>query len=133
MPFSTAGTYSRGTAPPARLPALLLVGARLRLDGDGDDRLRERHRLEHDRLVGVAERVPGGRVLEPDGGRDVAGRDGLDLLALVGVHAQQAADALLPVLRRVEDAAGGAEGAGVHAQEDELADVLVVHDLEGQR
>ena len=32
---------------------LVLVGLRLRLDRDLDDRLREGHRLEDDRMVGV--------------------------------------------------------------------------------
>src|SRR5262245_49923601 len=118
--------------PRERHPELLLVGPRLRLDGDRDDRLRERHRLEHDRPVGIAERVAGRRQLEPDGRGDVAGRDGLDLFLLVGVHPEEAADALLLVLGRVEDAGPGLERSRVDAQEDELTDVLVVHDLERQ-
>ena len=40
--------------------------------------------------------------LEADGGGDVAGVDFLDLLALVGVHLQQAADALGLALGGVE-------------------------------
>ena len=38
---------------------LFLVGLGLRLDRERDDRLREVHRLEHDRLLLVAERVAG--------------------------------------------------------------------------
>ena len=56
------------------------------------------------RMIGVllvAERVAGARVLEADGRVDVA-RVGLgELFALVGVHAQDAADALALAARRV--------------------------------
>ena len=51
-------------------------------------------RFEEDRVAQVAERVAGEGVLQADGGDDGAGVDLLDLLAVVGVHAQEAADAL---------------------------------------
>ena len=76
---------------------LVLVGLRLRLDGELDDRLGEGDRLEDDRLVLGGQRVAGGRVLQPDRGGDVAGADLVDLLAVVGVHLEDAAD---PLLRR---------------------------------
>ena len=60
-----------------------------------DHRLREVHLLERDDLVRVAQRVAGGRFLQADRRGDVAGAHFLDLLALVGVHLQDAADALL--------------------------------------
>ena len=56
-----------------RLAELVLVALRLRLDGDVDHRLRELHALEDDRVVAVAQRVAGGRVLEAEAGDDVAG------------------------------------------------------------
>src|SRR6476660_6098411 len=59
------------------------------------------------RITGVlvADRVAGRDVAQADGRRDVAGPDFLDLLALVGVHLQEAPDALVGVLGRV--VAGG--------------------------
>jgi hypothetical protein len=45
---------------------LLLVGLRLRLDGERDDRLREVHRLEHDRVLLVADRVARRDALQAD-------------------------------------------------------------------
>ncbi len=74
---------------------LLLVGLRLRLDGDVDHRLREDHLLERDLLVRRAQRVAGGRFLQADGRRDVARAHFLDVLALVRVHLQDAADPFL--------------------------------------
>ena len=73
---------------------LLLVGLRLRLDRDGDHRLGELDLLEHDRRVRAREGVAGGGLLEADAGEDVARVALLDLLAVVGVHHQQAADPL---------------------------------------
>ena len=51
---------------------LLDVDLRLRLDGDRDDRLREDHLLEQDRVLLVAQRVARARVAEADGRVDVA-------------------------------------------------------------
>src|SRR5207302_9640152 len=84
-----------------RAAEALLVGLGLGLDGDRDDGVRELHALEHDRLRLVAEGVAGGRVAETDRGGDVARVNLLDLLALVGVHLQEPADALLLPLDRV--------------------------------
>ena len=74
---------------------LVLVGLRLRLDRDRDHRLGEVDRLEADRAVSTAERVAGGRVLEADDRGDLAGADLVTLLAVVRVHLQDAADALV--------------------------------------
>ena len=81
---------------------LVLVGLGLGLDLDLDDRLREGDRLEDDRVVRVAQRVAGEGVLEADGRGDVARVDLVDLLAVVGVHLEDAPDALLLALGRVE-------------------------------
>ena len=52
---------------------------------------------------GIADRVAGGGVLQADDGHDVARERGLLVLAVVRVHLQDAADALLAVLRGVHD------------------------------
>ena len=51
-------------------------------------------------MVGIGQRVAGEGVLEADGGGDVARVDLLDLLAVVGVHLEDAPDALLLALDR---------------------------------
>ena len=94
---------------------LLLVGLRLRLDRDLDDRLRERHRLEDDLVRRVAEGVTGGGVLQADDRVDVTGGDRIHRVLLVGVHLEDLADALLLALGRVHDLAAGVEVTGVHA------------------
>ncbi len=80
----------------------------------------------------VAQRVAGAGELEAHGGAELAGEHRLAVLAVVGVHLQEAADALLAVLGRVVDVGAGVELARVDAKVGELADVGVGHDLEGQ-
>ena len=86
--------WSSSAKAPQSHGHLLLVGLGLRLDGHRDDGLREGDLLQDDGVLLVAEGHAHGRVLHGHGGGDLAGEDLLDLLALVGVHAQQAAHAL---------------------------------------
>ena len=88
---------------------LLLVGLGLRLDRNLDDRLREVDRLEHDRVLVVADRVAGDEVLEADRGADIARENLGDLFALVGVHLQQTADALRLAGARIQNRVAGLE------------------------
>ena len=60
--------------------------------------------LELDRRVGRGQRVAGRDLLDADGRGDVAGVDLADLRAVVGVHHQDAADALGLAGRDVEHA-----------------------------
>ena len=78
----------------------------------------------------IGQGVTGEGVLEPDGRGDVAGVDGVDLFAVVGVHLEDAADPLLLALGRVEDVRAGLERARVDPEEGELADERVGGDLE---
>src|SRR6185437_11568726 len=86
---------------------LVLVALGLRLDRDGDHRLREVHRLEADRCRVRGQRVAGGRALEADRRGDLARHDLLALFAVVGVHLEDAADALGLAGRRVQDSVAG--------------------------
>jgi hypothetical protein len=62
-------------------------------------------------MAGVGQRVAGRGVLEADDGTQLAGFDALDLLAVVRVHPQQAADALTLALGGVVDVRAGLQGA----------------------
>ena len=119
----------RSSATPIFSWSTLVLGStRLR-----DHRLGEHHALERDRLLHVADGLAGDDVLQADHGGDVAGADFLDFLALVGVHLQQAADALLAAPHRGQHGVARDQHAGIHADERELADERVGHDLERQR
>ncbi len=63
---------------------------------------------------------------------DVAGKHFLDFLALIGVHLQDAAKALLAALDRVENRVARLDRAGIDPEESQLADVRIGHDLERQ-
>src|SRR5438105_805773 len=104
---------------------LVLVALRLRLDRDRDHRVGEAHRLEPDRRRVDGERVPRRRELEADRRGDLAGADLRPLLAVVGVHLEDAADALGLPRRRVHDAVAGLHLAGVDAEVRQLADVRI--------
>ena len=112
---------------------LFLIALGLRLDGHGDDRLGEGHRLERDRQLRIANRIAGRDVAQTDGGADVARPHFLDFFALVRVHLQQASDALGRAFRRVEHRSARVDAAGVDAEECELTDERIGHDLEYER
>ena len=112
---------------------LLLVRLRLRLDRDLDHRLGEVHRLEHDGVVLVAERVAGVDVLQAHRRGDLPAIDLFAVLALVRVHLDDPSQTLPLLLGRVVHVGPRLQGPGVHAKERQLADVRVRHDLEGER
>ena len=112
---------------------LFLVGLGLGLDGLRDHRLGEHHPLERDDRIRIAQRLAGGHFLQAHAGGDVAGEDFLDLFALVGVHLQDPADALLLAADRVVDRVARLQHARVDAHEGQLADERVGHQLERQR
>src|SRR6476620_10234317 len=110
---------------------LLLVTLGLRLDRDLDDRVGKFHPLEDHGLYRIAQGVAGGHVLEARERHDVAGIGLLDVLAVIGVHQQHAADTLLLVFHRIEQSRAGFHLAGINAAEGKRAHEGVVHDLEG--
>ncbi len=112
---------------------LFLVGLGLRLDGDVDHRLGEDHALENHRRGHLAQGVARGHVLQADHGGDVARPDFLDFFALVGMHLQQTADALLLAANRVKHGVAGLQHAGIDPDERELPDKRVGHQLERER
>jgi hypothetical protein len=94
-----------------------------------DDGLGEDHALEDDRVVAIAQRVAGGGVLEAETGNDVAGHGDFEVFALVGVHQQDAAEALAAFLGRVVDLVALVDLTGVDTEVGELAE-RVGDDLE---
>ena len=112
---------------------LFLVGLGLGLDRQRNHRLREFHALEHDDVVGRAQGVTRGDVLQANRRGDIARTDFLDFLAIVRMHLQQATDALFATLDRIEHGVAGIEHAGINAEEGQRTDERVGGDLERQR
>ncbi len=90
---------------------LFLVALRLRLDRNRNHRSRELNRLEQYRMAFVANRVARRDVLQSDAGADVARINLADLFALVGVHLQQASNALGAALADDVHAVAGLQDA----------------------
>ena len=63
-----------------------LVGFGSRLDGHGNDRLRESRRLKHYVVVIPCESVTGGDILDADHSGDVTRVTGVDVLVLVRLN-----------------------------------------------
>ncbi len=113
-------------------PHLLLVALGPGLHRYRDDRLGKLHALQGNDGVLGAEGVAGGHILQADGGGDVTGADLLDLLAVVGVHLQDAAEALPFSLDRVENAVAGLEHPGIDPKEGQGPHKGIGRDLERQ-
>ena len=90
---------------------LLLVSLGLGLYGYGDNRIRELHLLEDDRMIRIAEGIAGGCGLEADCGNNLACAYFLDLLALVGMEENETSDTLRLVLGGVQHAVAAVHNA----------------------
>ena len=112
---------------------LFLIGLGLRLDGQLNHRRREIDRFERDRMLFIADRVARRNGLQTHRRADIARHDLLNVFALVGVHAQQPAHALLAALGDVVDRFARVHLARVNPEERQLTRVRVGHDLENQR
>jgi hypothetical protein len=66
-------------------------------------------------------------------GADVARQNFLDVFALIGVHLQQASDALVLLRARVHHRFARLQLSRVHADKRQLTDKRIGHDLERQR
>ena len=110
---------------------LLVVTAGFRLHRDRDDRRREVDGFKRNRMRRIAERVARAGLGETDARNDVAGMRLFERLLLGRVHAEQTADALLAVNRRVKHLRAELHRARIDADERNLAAGLrIVHDLE---
>ena len=112
---------------------LFLTGLRLGLNRHADHRLGKFHGLQYDRMFLVTERIARRRILQTHRSGDVTGIHMLDIFSVVGMHLQDAAESLTLTLCRVHDGLSGLQLSGVHAEEAELSDKRVCHDLERER
>ena len=110
----------------------LLIGLGLGLYRYGNHRLRKHHGLEENGVIFRAERIPGVHLFQAHGRGYVPGIHRLDLLAIVGVHAQQAQHPLSSIRRGVVHPASRFQRPAVHPKVSKLADVRVTGDLEHQ-
>ena len=98
-----------------------------------DDGIGVTHRFELNQVFRVAERVPRMGVLQPHHGDDVARENLVDILALVRVHSEKSAHALLAIARSVDDLAPGSHRSRIDAHVVEASDVFIGLNLENVR
>ena len=108
---------------------LVDVGARLRLNRNADDGVRETHALEQRRLVGIDSESPVSVSFIETNATDVAGARLFDVLGRGGLDLHDAADALFLAARDVEQRVALLDDAGVDTDERQRAE-LIVDDLE---
>ena len=111
---------------------LFLVRFRRRFDGHGNDRFRERRRLEHEVVFADAERVAGDDFFRPDQRADVSGIRRVDFFAVHRLHDHEAGNAFRLARARIIERVALLQRAAVEAEEHELADVRVGPQLEAQ-
>ena len=97
------------------------------------DNLIQGQGFSHNLVFIITERITCRCVLQPDSCRNVTGVNMLDIFSVVGMHLQDAAESLTLTLGRVHDRLPGLQLSGVHAEEAELSDKRVCHDLERER
>ena len=112
---------------------LVLVAAALGLDGEGDGGLGKGDGGQDDGLAFIAERVARQGVLELGDHADLPGAERLHGLLGLAHEMAEMPDALLPPARGVEHLAVRLEGAGVDAEEGQLAHVRIRDGLEDDR
>ena len=112
---------------------LFLIGLGLGLDGELNHRRREIDIFQNHRSLLVANGVAGRNRLQPHRRADIARQNFGDFFALVGVHLDQTPDALPAALGDVVNRIARAQPARIDANERQLPDKRVGHDLEHQR
>src|SRR5580704_7054837 len=111
---------------------LVLIRLGLGLNRYGDNRCGKYDVLENHGLVFIAQRVASRHAFQAHARGDIAGVNGVDFLALVGVHAHETANALARLFRRVIDVAPRLQNTGVNANVGDVPNERVGHDLECQ-
>ena len=111
---------------------LLVTSLGLRLDSNADNGLGELHGLQNDGMILITQSITSGGVLQTDNSSDITCVAAVDILAVVGVHLQDAAHTLLVVLHGVVDSSTCLNLTGVHTEVCQLTNERVGSDLESQ-
>ena len=110
----------------------VLVGLGFRLNRQLDHRLGEADALQHNRVVRVADRIAGEALLGADHRGNIAGVNRLNILAVIGVHLEDASKALALATGRVKDIVALLDLARVDPEISQLADVRIGDNFEDQ-
>ena len=108
--------------------ALACLG--LRLDRQFNNRFREFHAFQNNRMILVTDGITCSGELESDRRSYVAAVDLGKFRSLIRMHLQDTSDTLLLVLRRIHDVRAGFAGAGIDSEISKPSDERIRYDLE---
>jgi len=112
------------------LAHLALTGLGLRLNRKFNNRIRELHGLEDDRMLLIADRIACRRKLKADSRSNISGINLIKFLSLVRVHLQNTSHTLFLALCRIQHIGTGIHGSGVNTEKRKFSNERVCHDLE---
>ena len=112
---------------------LFLVSFGLWFNSNGNDRIREFHFFEDDRMIYIAEGIAGGDILEADCCSDIAGVSAVDFLTMICMHLKDTANAFFLSFGGVQNVGALVHDTGVYTEECQFTNEWVSHDLECER
>ena len=80
----------------------------------------------------IAQGITSGGILQANSSSDITAINDVQLLTVVGVHLENTADTLLLALSGVKHIRAGGKGTGIYAEECQLTNKWISHDLECQ-
>ena len=104
----------------------------LRLNRQLDNRLRELHGLQNNRMLFITNSITCCRDLKPYCRSNIAGIYFVKFCPLVGMHLQDTSHTLFLVLRCIQHVRTGVNRTGIHTEECQLTDKRIGHDLKRQ-
>ena len=111
---------------------LLVASLGLGLNCNADNGLGELHGLQNDGMILITQSITSGGVLQTNNSSDITCVAAVDILAVIGVHLQDAAHTLLVVLHGVVNSSTCLNLTGVHTEVCQLTNKRVGSDLESQ-
>src|SRR5208282_4236064 len=112
---------------------LFLISLGLGLDRNRNYGNRKRDGFEGDGMGFITNRVARADIFQTDCGADIARQNLADIFAFVGVHLEQASNALGSSPSRAKHGVARLNLAGINTNESQLAHERISHDLESQR
>ena len=111
---------------------LLVASLGLGLNCNANNGLGELHGLQNDGMILIAQSITSGGVLQTNNSSDITCVAAVDILAVIGVHLQDAAHTLLVVLHGIVDGSTSLNLTGVDTEVCQLTNKRVGSDLESQ-
>ena len=115
-----------------RLTHLSLTSLGLRLNGNINNRLRELHGFQNNRMLIITDRITGSSQLKAYCCSDITGIYFIQLLPLIGMHLQDTSYPLLFVLCRIQHIRTGIKRSGIYPEKCQLSYKGIRHNLKCQ-